>query len=149
MSFEIKTAGLSDLNELREMDRVCFVKDQWPLMEMAAVLILPGIVRLKAVVEGEMAGFIAGDTHRNDGVGWISTISVLPEYRRQGIARALMLACTERMDQPVVRLAVRRSNLGAQKLYNEMGYRFVDVWKAYYADGEDGLVMEYLNLKID
>lgn len=144
----IKEASLSDLNQLREMDRICFDKDQWPLIELISVLILPGIVRLKADINGKMVGFISGDTHQLEGVGWITTISVLPEFRRQGIARALILACEGVLDKPAMRLSVRRSNLGAQKVYADLGYKYLEVWKNYYSDGEDGLIMEKQNLKI-
>jgi ribosomal protein S18 acetylase RimI-like enzyme len=34
------------------------------------------------------------------------------------------------------------SNDNAIALYQQEGYRTVDVWKNYYNDGEDGLVME-------
>lgn len=140
--FPILQASLSDLNQLRELDRVCFEKDQWPLLELAAALILPGLIRLKVESNGIMAGFIGGDSHRSDGIGWVTTIGVRPEFRRQGIARALMLACEESLKVPTIRLSVRRSNLGAQKLYAEIGYRYADVWRGYYTDGEDALIME-------
>jgi ribosomal protein S18 acetylase RimI-like enzyme len=39
-------------------------------------------------------------------------------------------------------LTVRISNDKAIALYEDEGYRTVDIWKRYYADGEDGLVME-------
>lgn len=145
--FTITQATISDLNQLRELDRICFDKDQWPLIELVAVLILPGIVRLKAEIDGKLAGFIGGDAHRTEGIGWVTTIAVLPEHRRRGIARALMLACETALDMPAVRLSVRRSNLGAQRLYDELAYRYVDVWKGYYSDGEDALIMEKRTLK--
>jgi ribosomal protein S18 acetylase RimI-like enzyme len=34
------------------------------------------------------------------------------------------------------------SNEPAIALYEKEGYRSVDIWKRYYNDGEDGLVME-------
>ena len=141
-TFSIIPATLSDLNQLREMDRVCFDKDQWPLIELISVLILPGVVRLKADVGGRMAGFISGDTHQMEGIGWITTVSVLPEFRRRGIASALIVAVESTINVPAMRLSVRRSNLQAQKVYNELGYKYLEVWKGYYSDGEDGLIME-------
>ncbi len=46
-----------------------------------------------------------------------------------------------------VRLSVRRSNFGAQHLYNGLGYHHVGVWEKYYEDGEDALIMEKVILK--
>jgi len=145
----ISQATISDLSQLRELDRICFDRDQWPLLELIAVLMLPGIVRLKVDIGGIMAGFIGGDIHRDEGIGWVTTIGVRPEFRRQGIARALMIACEEALKVPLVRLSVRRSNLAAQRLYSELGFRYSDVWKDYYSDGEDALIMQKDILKID
>ena len=41
-----------------------------------------------------------------------------------------------------MKLTVRMSNGPAITLYEREGYRSVDIWKRYYNDGEDGLVME-------
>jgi [ribosomal protein S18]-alanine N-acetyltransferase len=147
--FTIAQAVLSDLNQLRDLDRICFEKDQWPWLELLAALVLPGMVRLKVEIEGKMAGFIGGDIHKDDDVGWITTIGVRPEFRRRGIARCLMIACEEALATSAIRLSVRRSNLEAQRLYADLGYKYLEVWKGYYADGEDALIMEKLNLKID
>ena len=59
-----------------------------------------------------------------------------------GVARALLKECEVQMQLPRVRLSVRRSNQGAIDLYEKLGYSHVDVWKKYYHNGEDGLVME-------
>jgi len=63
-----------------------------------AVLTFPDVIRLKAVVDGKMVGFIAGDPRRSEGMAWIATLGVLPEYRRQGIARQLLLACEKTVE---------------------------------------------------
>lgn len=141
-SFEIQDAGLSDLGALRRLEHACFGGDAWPLIDLVGVLILPSLVRLKVDANGEMAGFIGGDPHRSENVGWIATLGILPEYRRQGLARLLLRQCEERMNLPVIKLSVRRSNDAAQRLYFSEGYHMVDVWKKYYFDGEDALVLE-------
>lgn len=145
--YPIETATLSDLNQLRELEKICFEKDAWPIVELVAVLILPGLVRLKVEVDGKLAAFIGGDSHHNEGIGWITTVGVRPEYRRLGLATMLISACEEAMQMPAVRLSVRRSNFGAQHLYVGLGYRHVGVWEKYYDDGEDALIMEKIILK--
>ena len=142
-SFEIRRARWQDLNDLRRLEETCFGEDAWPLWDLIAVLTMPKIVRLKAVVEeNKMVGFIAGDPHPRDGVGWIATLGVLPEYRRLGIAAALLEQCEQELNLPNVRLSVRRSNEPALALYRKFGYQMVDVWRAYYHSGEDALVLE-------
>ncbi len=89
-----------------------------------------------------MIGFAGGAARPAEGLGWISTIGVSPDFRRQGIATALLHAIEAELNLPTVRLTVRRSNDAAAALYHREGYRLVDVWPRYYFDGEDGLVME-------
>lgn len=140
--YQIEGAGLKDFNALRALEQVCFGGDAWPWLDLVGVLVLPGLVRWKASVDGCMVGFVGGDPHPSEGVGWIATLGVLPEFRRMGIASALLQVCEARMGLPVVRLSVRRSNDAAIKLYHAQGYSPVDVWVKYYFDQEDALVLE-------
>jgi [ribosomal protein S18]-alanine N-acetyltransferase len=67
---------------------------------------------------------------------------VLPEYRRQGIARLLLLECEKRLNSARLRLCVRLDNTPAIRLYEQEGYVQVGTWTKYYNDGGDALVME-------
>lgn len=138
----ILAATWRDVAELRQLERACFAEDQWPLLDLIAVLTWPDIVRLKAVVDGAMVGFIAGDPRPQENSAWIATLGVLPAYRRRGIGMALLEACEARLPQRRLRLCVRLSNLAAIRLYEKAGYSSVDIWQKYYEDGEDALVME-------
>lgn len=141
-SYQLKPAGLSDLNPLRAIEKACFPLDAWPMLELIAVLIMPNLVKIKAEVGDKMVGFVGGDAHRFENVGWITTLGVLPQYQRMGIASALLDQCEQEMGMPVVKLTVRRSNLSAQTLYFGRGYQQIDVWKSYYEGGEDGLILQ-------
>ena len=138
---EIQTANIIDLGTLRRLETACFDKDAWPLLDLIAVLTWPEVIRLKAVEAGEMIGFVAGDPRSSDGVAWISTIAVDPRYQRRGVGRALLRACEAQIELPRMKLTVRISNQGAIALYEQEGYQMVDLWRGYYNDGEDGLVM--------
>jgi ribosomal protein S18 acetylase RimI-like enzyme len=139
---EIIPATLRDLNALRRLEHICFEKDSWPLFDLIAVLSFPDVVRLKAVEDNKMVGFIAGDPRPSQGFSWIATIAVLPDYRRKGIGRALLNACEAQLRTPRLRLSVRATNQSAITLYEQEGYRTMDIWKAYYNDGENAIVME-------
>ena len=139
---EIITANILDLNALRKLENESFGRDAWPLFDLVAVLSFSGVIRLKAVEDGQMVGFVAGDPHPRDGWGWIATIAVDSRYRRRGIGRALLHACEENLGVPKSRLTVRISNQNAISMYEKEGYVTTDIWKAYYNDGEDGMVME-------
>lgn len=139
---EIQTASLLDLNALRRLERACFEKDAWSLLDLIAVLTWAEVIRLRAIEGGEMVGFIAGDPRPSQGAVWIATIGVDPHHQRRGIGRALLRACEGKVQLPRIKLTVRLSNQVAVLLYEKEGYRTIDVWKDYYSDGEDGLVME-------
>ena len=138
---EIEAANLMDLGALRHLENVCFESDAWPMLDLIAVLTWPDVIRLKATESGEMIGFIAGDPRQSNGAVWIATIAVDPRFRRRGIGSALMLECERRVSMSVIKLTVRISNQGAIRLYERLGYHTCDIWRAYYSDGEDGLVM--------
>jgi ribosomal protein S18 acetylase RimI-like enzyme len=139
---DIIPASIRDLNALRKLERICFEKDAWSLFDLIAVLTFPGVVRLKAVEDDYMVGFVAGDPRPSQGFAWIATIAVLPEYRRKGIGRALLHACEVQLKTPRLKLSVRATNHSAINLYEQEGYRSMDIWKAYYNDGENAIVME-------
>ena len=141
-TYVIGKANWQDLNELRKLEQICFGEDSWPLWDLIAVLTLPKVIRLKAMVNERMAGFIAGDPQPREGVGWIATLGVYPEYRRQGIAQALLNECEKQLALPRIRLSVRKTNEAAIALYRNAGYQMVDLWRSYYNSGEDALVLE-------
>ena len=93
-----------------------------------------------------LAGFlllaVLGRRIGEPGAGWIATLGVDPGHQRRGIGRTLLRMCETEMGRPLIKLTVRVSNLGAISLYEQEGYRSVDIWARYYNDGEDGLVME-------
>ncbi len=140
-NFLIENATWRDLRSLEKLEKICFGADAWPMLELLGVLIFPGIVRLRAAVDGEMVGFIAGDPRRDEQTGWIMTLGVLPDWRRQGIAEALLSECEQKMGLPTVKLTVRRGNEPAIALYQKLGYTQTDIWSRYYQNGEDGLVL--------
>jgi len=138
----IEPANWRDLGALRRLERVCFPQDAWPLIDLVGVLTLPDVVRLKAMADGEMVGFIAGDVRPAKHMAWIATLAVLPEFRGQGIGSTLLQACEARLEVHTIRLSVRISNQPAIRLYRSSGYERIGTWPEYYQDDEDALVME-------
>ena len=76
----------------------------------------------------------------------ITNLAVHPDWRRQGVARALLGVTMEDARRRQLRLAileVRPTNTEALGLYEGLGFRVVGRRKEYYFDtGEDALVME-------
>jgi len=140
----VQPAALRDFRAVYHLEKVCFDQDAWPMLDVLGVLTIPQVVRLKAVDQEELIGFIAADLRRSQGVAWIATLAVLPEYRRSGIGEAMLRICEEQVNLPLIRLCVRQSNQPAIELYQKSGYQQVDVWKKYYRGGENALIFEKL-----
>lgn len=142
VQYRIQTANWRDLGALRTLERECFPIDAWPLFDLIGVLSFPNVVRLKAVYDQQMIGFIAGDRRSSESLAWIATIGVRPAYQRQGIASALLAACEAQLNVVRVRLSVRVNNLPAIRLYQGCGYQQVGYWPEYYQDKSDAIVFE-------
>ena len=140
--FQIEEAGWRDFNELRQLENECFPLDAWPIWDVLGILSLPSIIRLKAVMDEKMVGFVAGDIRKHEDTGWIATLAVTPDERRNGIATALISSCEIQMNVKNIKLAVRRSNDAAIRLYLKLGYHQSGVWEKYYIGGEDALILE-------
>lgn len=145
---EIRPAGLRDLPGVWQLERACFGHDAWGVLDLVLALTSGG-VRLKAqslVAGRRVAGFVMAESRAGSGLAWIATLGVHPEFQRQGIGARLLAAAEagleSRLGACVVRLTVRETNASAIGLYRKYGYRPVDVWQRYYADGEGGIVME-------
>jgi ribosomal-protein-alanine N-acetyltransferase len=105
------------------------------------------------VVGGKIVGYNMcrmemGIGHIKRGIvkqGHVVSIAVLPEYRRRGIATALMLRAMDSMKNKYgaaeVYLEVRVSNEPAIRLYEKLGFKKVKVLRGYYLDGEDAYLM--------
>jgi ribosomal protein S18 acetylase RimI-like enzyme len=78
---------------------------------------------LVAVIDGVLVGTVMGgyDGHR----GWIYSLAVSPEARRQGVGTALMRYVERELANrgcPKVNLQVLASNAGTVEFYRKLGY---------------------------
>lgn len=114
---------------LREMRELARPSPLWLLLRLMGLeprSMLAGFV-------WEAAGRIVGNvsmTPVDGGRQWlISNVAVMAEHRRQGIARRLMDAALEHIDQQggeFVSLDVQRQNLAARRLYESLGFTYLD-----------------------
>ena len=89
------------------------------------------------------------DSLRYVNKGHLVSIAVSQEYRKRGVAKALlansMLAIKRYKIQEYV-LEVRVSNYNAIKLYEQFNFQIISIKKKYYRDGENAYYMT-LNAK--
>lgn len=74
-----------------------------------------------ALSDGEFAGSIITDNHLW-GRGFVWLLWVEPEFRRQGVATALMRHAEKLASPPRLFTSTRSSNLASQRLFESLGY---------------------------
>ena len=74
----------------------------------------------------------------------IQNVATMPERRRQGIARKMMLEIISMAKEQKIKeleLEVRAGNTAAICLYGSLGFEETGLRKGYYQDGEDAVLM--------
>ncbi len=75
----------------------------------------------------------------------VTTIAVDPVYHRHRLGTKIMIGLVDGARERgahSISLEVRKSNLGAQKMYDKFGFKPVGIRKGYYIEtGEDAIVM--------
>ncbi len=140
-NLETRRLTYADLPQVIAIERRAF-PTPWSLAMFVLELSKPSGICLAATREGRLIGYLV--CSRYDTVWHIMNVSVDPDFRRRGIATAMLEALFERVGDPEAQftLEVRRSNRGAFELYDRLGFKAAGVRRRYYADnGEDAIVM--------
>ena len=115
----------------------------WPPESYAKLAELPGGVVLVCEANGQPVGFLAARQAADEAE--ILNIAVHRDFRRQGIASALLLAAFGQFRRSTINrvfLELRESNLPARALYEGHGFVPSGLRKAYYhGPTEDALCM--------
>jgi len=130
----------SDLPEVIKIENLSF-NSPWLLSYFESELEYPDSTCLKIIDDNKaLLGYIilryfVDEVH-------IMNIAVHPDYRKKGIATKLIEYVLKDVSKDkFMLLEVRRTNIAAQELYKKMGFVELYARKAYYADGEDAIVM--------
>lgn len=118
--------------QIASLEKGCF-SDPWSEKSIASELENPLSLWLAALDGDRVAGYIGSQTVL--GESDMMNLAVSPEYRRQGIGRALVSALIDRLRQMgshSITLEVRASNLPACKLYESLGFAQAGLRKGYY-----------------
>jgi [ribosomal protein S18]-alanine N-acetyltransferase len=140
-ALKIRRLTYADLPQVVAIERRSF-PTPWSLAMFVLELSKPSGICLAAVHAGELAGYLV--CSRYDTVWHVMNVSVDPDFRRQGIASALLEALLERIgdERAQITLEVRPTNRGAIELYERFGFRGAGRRPRYYQDnGEDALIM--------
>ncbi|MBR0092793.1 MAG: GNAT family N-acetyltransferase [Lachnospiraceae bacterium] len=95
---------------------------------------------------GDIAGYIVIETVAPE--GFIYNVCVSPAYRRQGLARAMLLQAMDeartRLNVDAFTLEARASNTAARALYESLGFAFAGYRPGYYSDPREDAATYWL-----
>ena len=131
------------LEKLAELEKICFSTQAWSYKSLEEELTNPTAYFFTALVSGEVAGYIGMYIVCEN--CYVTNVAVFPQYRRQGIARALIkmaMLTADAMETDFISLEVRPSNKAAIALYKSFGFEQNGLRKNYYKNpNEDALIM--------
>jgi [ribosomal protein S18]-alanine N-acetyltransferase len=139
---EIRALALSDLNDIEDIEHRSY-DTPWSRSMFAGELAKPASLCLGAFEGEQLGGYLIVSRYVD---AWhIMNIAVSPDFRRRGIATALLERLFELTDDRSRRgytLEVRVSNDGAIRLYERLGFIARGIRRGYYTDNrEDALIM--------
>ena len=136
----VERAAWRDLPALARLQRRAFPPPLAYTLPTLAILHLIPWVRTFLVRRGDrIAGCVIGDRVLEG--GRVVNLAVDPEFRRQGIGRALLDAIERELDTPVMMLMVQQENATARQLYLKAGYVEELELPNYYGPGRVGIRM--------
>ena len=128
--------------QVAQLEKLCF-STPWSENSVASELKNELALWLVALDGDFVAGYIGSQTVM--GETDMMNVAVHPEYRRKGIAEALVNMLVEQlkgMESHALTLEVRASNMPAIALYGKLGFAEVGKRKYYYRNPrEDALIL--------
>lgn len=128
----IETMTSAHVVQVAELEKRCF-SDPWSEKSVASELENDLACWLVALDGETVAGYVGSQTVL--GETDMMNIAVHPDYRRKGIAQALVNALVDTLKSQGSRcltLEVRASNEPAQKLYEKLGFSLIGKRPKYY-----------------
>ena len=138
----IVTMNPGHVAPIAQLEKVCF-SDPWSEKSIASELENELALWLVAEEDGQVCGYVGSQTVL--GETDMMNVAVSPEFRRKGIAEALVNALVEALKEQgshCLTLEVRASNSPARALYEKLGFSRIGTRKNYYRNPkEDGLIL--------
>ena len=138
----LETMNAAHVAQIAALEKICF-SDPWSERSIASELDNKLAFWLVATEGETVAGYIGSQTVMEESD--MMNVAVHPDFRRQGIAEALVSGLVEHlkaMGSHCLTLEVRASNAPAIALYEKLGFAEIGRRKNYYRNPrEDALIL--------
>ena len=138
----IESMNSSHVAQIAQLEKICF-SDPWSEKSVASELDNKLAFWLVAIEGDTVAGYIGSQTAMDETD--MMNVAVHPDFRRQGIAEALITGLVEHLKtigSRCLTLEVRASNAPAIALYEKLGFSEIGRRKNYYRNPrEDALIL--------
>lgn len=134
----IQTVGPAYAAVLAVIHGAAFPQEAWDASAFQVQLEMHGVIGLLDPRGGLVLLRVTADEAE------ILTIGVVPKMRRQGMAKALLreaIARAAKLGAQTLFLEVGLGNHAARRLYERAGFTEAGRRRAYYANGEDALIL--------
>jgi ribosomal-protein-alanine N-acetyltransferase len=144
VALQIRPLRPADAASISDILRDSTEAAQWPPESYVRLAASPGGVFLVCEANTEIIGFVAARQVADEAE--ILNIAVHRDFRRKGVATALLLAALDKFRSSTIArvfLELRESNHPARALYEHHGFVLSGRRKSYYRDStEDALCMQ-------
>jgi [ribosomal protein S18]-alanine N-acetyltransferase len=142
VALRIRRLDLHDLNSIERIEKRAY-PTPWSRSMFASELAKPTSICLGAFEGDELVGYVINSRYVD---AWhVMNVAVDPDRQRRGAATALLerlFELTADDERRGYTLEVRMSNVGAIRLYEQLGFEARGIRRGYYTDNrEDALIM--------
>jgi ribosomal-protein-alanine N-acetyltransferase len=142
VALRIRRLDLHDLNAIERIEKRAY-PTPWSRSMFASELAKPTSICLGAFEGDELIGYVINSRYVD---AWhVMNVAVDPDRQRRGAATALLerlFELTADDERRGYTLEVRMSNVGAIRLYEQLGFEARGIRRGYYTDNrEDALIM--------
>ena len=125
--------NMKNVFDLADIEEVCFAKDAWTVNNLRGEFMNEYSYLIGYCQDDKLVGYTCVRAMYEE--AQVCNVAVLPEYRRQGIAKQLieeMLRLSAEKGCQVCELEVNTENTPAVELYKKCGFEVAGIRKNFY-----------------
>ena len=125
--------NMKNVFDLADIEEVCFAKDAWTVNNLRGEFLNEFSYLIGYYQDDKLVGYTCVRAMYEE--AQVCNVAVLPEYRRQGIAKQLieeMLRLSAEKGCQICELEVNTENTPAVELYKKCGFEVAGIRKNFY-----------------